>query len=111
MDDLGDKIQSLLSDPESMRNLSELAAMLRQPENGTPVQPQETQPPPDLAKLMAVGQAVSQCGSDDAEQLLLALKPYLSAERAERAGKAVKLLHLWHIVSVLRETGVIGELI
>ena len=111
MDGLGEKIQSLLSDPESMRNLSELAAMLRQPEErGAPEQPQET-PPPDLAKLMAVGQAVSQCGSDDTEKLILALQPYLSAERAARAGKAVKLLHLWHIVSVLRETGVIGELI
>lgn len=110
MDGLGEKIQSLLSDPESMRNLSELAAMLRQPEESAPAQPQEM-PLPDPAKLMAVGQAVSQCGSDDAEKLILALKPYLSAERAARAGKAVKLLHLWHIVSVLRETGMIGELI
>ena len=114
MEDLSEKLRSLLSDPESLQNLSELAAMLRQPEDAR--QPEETPPDlppemPDLGKLMAVGQILSRNGSDNTEQLILALKPHLSEERAERAAKAVKLMHLWRIVSMLRESGMIGELL
>ena len=126
MEDLSEKQRSLLSDPESLQNLSELAAMLRHPEDAwhpenarqpeDARQPEETPPDlppemPDLGKLMAVGQILSRNGSDDAEQLILALKPHLSEERAERAAKAVKLMHLWRIVSMLRESGMIGELL
>ena len=122
MDDLSEKLRSLLSDPESMQNLSELAAMLRQPENApentaagnhAPAMdlPPEQSALPDLGKLMTIGQMLSQAGSDDTEKLILALKPHLSSARAVRAEKAVKLLRLWRIAGVLRESGMIGELL
>jgi len=114
MEDLSEALRTLLSDPESMQNLSELAAMLRHPEDARqPAEQSASDAPdmPDLSKLMSVGQMLTQTGSDNAEQLILALKPHLSAERAERAAKAVKLMHLWRIVSMLRESGMIGELL
>ncbi len=68
MDDLTQKLQALLSDPESMRDLSELAAMLREPDSQTAAPPAEDAPtapsapdPPqmDFTKILAVGQALS----------------------------------------------------
>ncbi len=113
LDDLTQKLQSLLSDPESMRDLKELAAMLHDP----PPDEQQTQPEsaaenplPDLSKLLAVGQALSQVQQDETAALLLALKPHLSAERARRTDKAVRMLRLWAAADVLRENGMLQEL-
>ncbi|MBR3269190.1 MAG: hypothetical protein IKI58_10785 [Oscillospiraceae bacterium] len=117
MDDLTQKLQSLLSDPESLRNLSELAAMLRQPDSEAepagqrtePMPEESAAPPVDLTKLMAVGQALSRMQQDDSVQLLTALKPHLSAERAKRADKAVRMLRLYHAAGVLRENGLLQD--
>ena len=115
MDDLTQKLQALLSDPESMRNLSELAAMLREPDaaaaDEAPPQEQPSVPPPDLAKLMAVGQALSQVQQDDTAVLIHALKPHLSEARAKRADQAIKLLRLISIAGVLRENGMLQDLL
>lgn len=120
MDDFTDRIQSVLRDPEAMKDLAELAAMLRQPdgaEGDAPADhpPQETQdadfPLPDMGKLLAIGQMLGQQPPDANAALLSALKPHLSAERAARAEKAIKLLRLWQIVSVLRESGMLSSLL
>lgn len=116
MDDLTQKLQALLSDPESMRNLSELAAMLREPDAASPAgtpppeQPPAV-PPPDLAKLMAVGQALSQVQQDDTAVLIHALKPHLSEARAKRADQAIKMLRLISVAGVLRENGMLQDLL
>ncbi len=116
MDDLTDKLQSLLSDPESMRDLAELAAMLR----GDACESAAPEPPPDsagaagmpdLTKLLAVGQALSGMQQDENTALLLALKPHLSAERQAKVGRAVRMLKLWNAASVLRENGMLSELL
>ncbi|MBQ8923067.1 MAG: hypothetical protein IJ060_13085 [Oscillospiraceae bacterium] len=116
MDDLTQRLQSLLSDPESMRNLSELAAMLREPgeqEGDAPPAPppdgEPAAPPFDLAKLMAVGQALQQMQQDENVQLLLALKPHLSPERAKRTDKAVRMLRLYTAAGILRENGLLQD--
>ena len=112
MDDLTQKLQSLLSDPESMRNLSELAAMMREPPHPETPESQQSEPaaPPfDLTKLMAVGQALQQMQEDENVQLLLALKPHLSAERAKRTDKAVRMLRLYTAAGILRENGLLQD--
>lgn len=126
MDDLTQKLQSLLSDPESMRNLRELAAMLREPEPAADAPqtvcatqtddiPQaehaDDVPPMDFAKLLAVGQALSAVQQDETADLILALKPHLSAERAKRADQAVRLLKLYAVAGILRENGVLNDLL
>ena len=116
MDDLTQKLQALLSDPDSMRNLQELAAMLRDSPPGTePESPPEQSAPadnpmPDLSKLLAVGQALSAVQQDETAALLLALKPHLSEERAKRTDQAVKMLRLWAAAGILRENGMLQDL-
>lgn len=121
MDDLTQKLQALLSDPESMKNLAELAAMLKEPDASAGVQTEAAPVPepsaasglpplPDLGKLMAVGQALAQTDSDENAKLLLALKPHLSPERAKRAERAVRLLRLYRAAGILRETGMLDDL-
>ncbi|MCR5305121.1 MAG: hypothetical protein K6E36_01285 [Oscillospiraceae bacterium] len=120
MDDLTDKLQSLLSDPESMRDLAELAAMLRGDAGESAGESAAPEPPPDtagaaempdLTKLLAVGQALSGMQQDENTALLLALKPHLSAERQAKVGRAVRMLKLWNAASVLRENGMLSELL
>ena len=112
MEDLAQKLQSVLSDPESMRNLSELAAMLKDadapPESDE--KPAGSEPDLDFTKLIAVGQALSQVQQDETAALLLALKPHLSEARAKRTDQAVRLLQLYAAAGVLRENGILQEL-
>ena len=122
MDDLTQKLQALLSDPESMKNLSELAAMMRAdapPEDAAAPVPEESigtphteseAPPFDFAKLLAVGQALSAVQQDETADLLRALKPYLSPERAKRADKAARMLRLYAAAGILRENGMLNDL-
>lgn len=120
MDDLTQKLQALLSDPESMRNLAELAQMLREPdpaadpppEGAAPSDDQNAEPPPmDFSKLIAVGQALSAVQQDETAALILALRPHLSEARAKRADQAVRLLRLYAAAGVLRENGVLNDLL
>ncbi len=120
MDDLAQKLQSLLSDPESMRNLSELAGMLQASDTANTAEAEKennctstsTQEPPpfDFAKLLAVGQALSSVQQDETTSLILALKPHLSAQRAKRADQAVQMLRLYTAASILQENGMLNDL-
>lgn len=120
MDDLTQKLQTLLSDPESMRDLAELAAMLREPASDGASAPEDAAqapesaadslPPIDFTKLLAVGQALSSVQNDETSALILALKPYLSAARAKRADQAVRLLKLYTAAGILKESGMLADL-
>ena len=123
MDDLSQKMESLLSDPESMQNLAELAAMLRAPED-TPENAQasapgdaaaesgaDAPPPFDAAKLLCAAQAFSQAQQDGSAALILALKPHLTPARAERADRAARMLRMYHAAEILRENGVLADLL
>lgn len=121
MDDLTQKLQSLLSDPESMKHLSELAAMMQAAD--APAEPAASDtgdtnheapasdaPPFDFAKLLAVGQALSAVQQDETAVLIRALKPYLSEARAKRADQAARMLRLWSAAGILRENGMLNDL-
>ncbi len=114
MDDLTQKLQALLSDPDSMRDLQELAGMLRDAPPDAAPEPEQPAPAdnpmPDLSKLLAVGQALSAVQQDETAELLLALKPHLSEARAKRTDQAVKMLRLWAAAGVLRENGMMQDL-
>ena len=119
MEDMTGRIRELLSDPESVQQLSELAAMLRESgdapaetnaeTSGTQAQ---TDSAPDFTKLLAVGQMLAQVQQDDDNTaLLLALKPHLSEKRQQRVGRAVRLLRLYRAASALQENGLLSELL
>ena len=102
LDDITEKIESLLSDEESMNQIKELAAMLSGGMNGA-----DPQPGNNAADFSASGNA----SSDDKDcGLLLALRPHLSAEKQKRLDKAVKLLKLYNIFTAMRDNGILNDL-
>lgn len=111
--ELQNKIQSVLSDPESMQQLSELAKMLQ----GEAAEPAEQQPGelpsmPDAAMLMKLGEMMQGASADDKNTALLrALRPHLSEYRQQRVDKAVRLLRLWAVFRTMQKNGMLSELL
>ncbi len=106
-------MQELMSDPESMKQLSELAQMLREgndppaDEAGTASSGME-QFPFDPAMLMQFGEVLNASNApDDNMKLLLALRPHLRQERREKVDKAVKMLRLLAIWNLLKDNGML----
>lgn len=127
MDDLMGKIQEVLSDEESMKQLSELAASLfpSSEQNGTEDshsdEKEESEEKDDtsskqgidfdLSKLLMIGQVMSSVTNDKNAELLLALRPLLKEERQEKVDKAVKILKLLAVWSVLKDSGILNDFI
>lgn len=126
MDDIAEKINALLSDEESMRQIRELAAMFssgnmgdgESPEAGGENFSQEDStgsessdsdfPNINFAAIFQLMGAMSQ--SDKNCDLLVALKPHLCAERQVKIDKAVKLLKLYNLFITARESGLLNDL-
>ena len=119
LDDITEKIQSLLSDEESMNQIKELASMLsggadfsaatEDPEafGGTDGAENSNGGINPLALIQLLGAA----SADDKDcGLLIALRPHLSAEKQRRLDKAVKLLKLYNIFVTMRENGMLNDL-
>lgn len=118
MDNMNDMLSSVLGDPESLRQIQELADMLRD-ENGDSSQNNNADSGSesnsfdgfDPAMLMSIMGAVSAAGGDDKNRsLILALKPYLSSERQARADKAVKFLKMYAVFNELKKSGMLNNL-
>ncbi len=115
-DNIADKIQSLLSDEESMNQIKELAAMFggMNGENDTASSSEagdtETGGSADIDPLAIMSLLGTASAKDKDCELLLALKPHLSPERQKRIDKAVKLLKLYNIFTVMRENGMLNDL-
>lgn len=113
MDDMSEKIQSLLSDEESMQQIKELAAMFGgtsdMSEDSHESKPQsDGDMPINPAALMSLMSGLTK--NDKNCDLLIALKPLLSEDKQPRVDKAVKLLRLYNIYSELKESGALGNL-
>lgn len=120
MEDIMGKLGELLSDEESVRQLSELAQMLMSENSGSEGSGNEKEPGegesreagiPDLGALMKLTGlfgALSQ--TDKNTELLLALKPHLSEERQKKVDKAIKLLKLIAVWNMAKESGLLNEL-
>lgn len=120
MDDIIGKINDVLSDEESRKQLSELLQMfmsgeVNDAESGEECETaneEQTSDMPDFSsilKLTGIMSAYSQ--NDKNSELLLALKPHLSEEKQKRVEKAVKILKLIAVWNVAKESGAIDELI
>ena len=123
MDDLMGKIQEVLSDEESMKQLSELASSLFSSAEGE-VAGEESESVGeekkeddsgggmdfDFSKLLMMGQVMSSVSGDKNAELLIALKPLLKEERQAKVDKAVKMLKLFAVFSVLKESGMLNDL-
>lgn len=114
MDNMNDMLNSVLGDPESLRQIQELADMLKD-ETGDKKADVASENASsdgfDPAMLMSIMGAVSAAGGDDKNRsLILALKPYLSSERQARADKAVKFLKMYAVFNELKKSGMLNNL-
>lgn len=118
MDNMNDMLSSVLGDPESLRQIQELADMLKdetgdssQDKNADAASENGNSDGFDPAMLMSIMGAVSAAGGDDKNRsLILALKPYLSSERQARADKAVKFLKMYAVFNELKKSGMLNNL-
>lgn len=117
MEDMAEKIQSLLSDEESMQQIRELAAMFGSSSDAQPSQQPSGEKPSQAAEeplinpaaLMSLMSGLSK--NDKNCELLIALKPLLSADKQPRVDKAIKLLRLFNIYSELKASGALGNIL
>lgn len=94
MDELEEKLGSILNDPGMMQKIMSMAQMLSQPQTPEPPPQQPTQPltgSVDPAMLQKVYSIARQSGIDRNQQALLkALTPYLSHTRIAKLEKAMR---------------------
>ena len=136
MDDLMEKLQSVLNDEQSMKQLGEIANMLSstQEENSTPQQSSSQpdlsqllkgldlgapQPAPpqqtagtgglDMAKLLKLQAIMQQANKQDKNvDLLLALRPLLKEENQAKIDRLIKIFRLFAVYPALKESGLLG---
>ncbi len=102
MEDLSEKLNSILSDPQSLNRIREMAEGLLGEQK-----PAENDllPDIDITKIMNIVGKIKNSGSSQREKLLLALRPHLKEERQERLDTAVKILKLIEIAPFLKDSG------
>lgn len=108
MDELSEKLAGLLNDPDTMARVRQMAeGLLGKEEKKQPSPPSfEFMPSAEeLGKIMSVMSKLNTNGSDPRSQLLLALKPHLSAPRQEKVDTALRLLSFIDILPALYELG------
>lgn len=121
MDDLMRKVQEVLSDSESLEQLNELAAMLKEGVDESSVQENVTcgdeqtagaEMGFDFVKLLEIGQIFGNAQDDDKNTaLLLALRPHLNAERQAKIDRAIKLLKLYAVYTILKDSGMLKDML
>lgn len=114
MDDMMGKISELLSDEESVRQLSELAQMLVSEKDDKKEDDRKiaSDEQPDLSSVLKLTSMIGEASKQDKNtDLLLALKPHLGEEKQKRVDKAIKLLKLLAIWNIAKESGLMQELI
>lgn len=126
MDNMMNKLGEILSDPESVKQITELAQMFmsettdnknsspENSENGDDKNNSESSGSLfsgiDLSSIMKIQEimgAVS--GKDKNSELLLALKPHLSPEKQKKADKAIKLIKLLTIWNFIKDSGILKD--
>ncbi len=110
MDDLEEKLNSILSSPGSMDRIMQLAKSL----TGSGEAPREADSPVPDARLMGIlTSAVSEfSAAGDTERLAAALRPFLSPERAERLDRAVGVARIARVARrIVPELGGDGGLV
>lgn len=100
MDDLTEKLNQVLSDPEQMARIMELAGKFGAAE--------ETAEPDGLPFSFApdqIGRIMAMFGSGGKEEgLVRALRPYLPPEKAQKMSRAIRCARLSKVISnVLQE--------
>jgi len=118
MAEFDDKLNSLLSNPDAMAQIMQLAQSIGGSQEAAVPPPQPAQPSPSppgtgsgdmlsaltggvdpalLLRLMPLIQELGGTKDSNARQLLYALRPYLKPDRQEKVERALQLARLFHI--------------
>lgn len=125
MAEFDEKLNSILSNPDAMAQIMQLAQSLSGDSQGPAPPPPAPAPPPQpaprppapppqggadllsslaggvdptlLMKLMPLIQELGSQNDSNARQLLYALRPYLKQERQEKVERALQLARLFHL--------------
>jgi hypothetical protein len=109
MAEFDEKLNSLLSDPNAMTQIMQLAQSLsggkEPPAAAAPAPPPDRQGQPAVpgldaklvTRLLPLLQELGGRQDSNARQLLYALRPYLKAERQEKVERALQLARLFHL--------------
>lgn len=113
------RITDILSDEESLRQLSELAEMLKTGDFGdTSQEPTEDCKEnsgdfggmPDMGMMLKISSLAGAMNNNDKNtQLLLALRPHLSHDSQQRLDRAIKLLKLISVYETAKESGLLNN--
>ena len=105
MDELGEKLDALLHDPQQLGRIAQLASSLVGDGGETEPQPE---PGFDAGQLRRMLSAVRGSGRDSASRHLLeAMKPYLAEKRRRKIDRAMKLARLASLAELA--AGEMGE--
>lgn len=122
MEDLGQQLQHMLSDPQSLQQLQGLLRSLGQGASEGP--PPAAPPAAPLEGLGGAGLTPQALGlvtklapllgqasqEDDATRLLRALRPLLGEARQKKVDEAIKILQLMRLLPLLKESGLFSGL-
>ncbi|MDY3281519.1 hypothetical protein [Dysosmobacter sp.] len=118
MSEFDEKLNALLSNPDSMAQIMQLAQSLSGgAAEAAPPPPQQSPPPPQppagggdslsgllggldpklMMRLLPLLQELGRDSDSNARQLLTALRPYLRPERQDRVERALQLARLIHL--------------
>ena len=104
MDDISEKLSALLSDPEGMDKIKNMAQSLlgSKAEELPPARTDDLDI--DIGALTGILRKMKGNGSSDSKiNLLLALKPNLSKEKQARVDSAIKILKLIELAPFLKD--------
>ena len=117
MDDLSSKLTELLSDPESMNRVRQMAENILG-ESGEEIPSPSAVPDissigdmlgsGELQSIISVISKMKSAGDDSRVQLISALRPHLSEERRKRADTAIKILKLLDVLPLIKESGLLN---
>lgn len=122
MDDLSNKISSILSDPQALEQIKGLGEMLginntsNQPIHSKKEQDQSSDLSsmlsPDMmgmvTKLMPMMSSINK--EDDTTRLLNALRPFLSQERQQKLDTASKLIKMMKLLPMIKDAQILDSL-
>lgn len=130
MDDLAAAVQSILNDPQSMAQIQGIMHSLgaNPPQSPAPAPPpvQQNNTPaaplnllntlnandPMTAMLLRAAPLLASANrEDDSTRLLAALRPLLGEARQKKLDEAAKILKLLHLLPLLRESGVLQNIL
>lgn len=119
MEDISQKISDLLASADGLDRIKAVAANLlgddfKGKEQTTPKENNDFSLPQNLLEnmgniqgIMKVAGLLGNKQTDSRIELLRALKPHLSEERAKRVDKAISILKIATILPILREEGLL----